>query len=90
MNLSIGLSMVNVLLLISLVYVYGKNAIKIRSMFTFGLLTFALLFFVHNTLYLYFALTMMPYYADSAQLYGFIFNLIQTLAFVVLNIVTWK
>ncbi len=90
MNLSLVTAVINILLIASLLYVYGRNFIKMKSHFAAGLFIFAALFLLHNVLYLYFAITMMPYYAGSAQLYGFIFNLLQVLAFLILNIITWK
>lgn len=90
MNLSVVLAIINVLLILGLIFVYWKNAMKIRSIFTIGLLMFAILFLVHNILYLYFSITMMPYYADSVQGFVFVFNLLQAMAFTILNIITWK
>jgi len=90
MMLSIILAVINVLLILPLLYVYIRNYAKMKSTFTLGLLIFVLLFLVHNLLYLYFAITMMPYYASDAQLFGFIFNLLQGIAFLVLNLITWK
>lgn len=84
------LSAINILLIVVLVYIYFKSYIRMKSGFTLGLLLFSLLFLVHNALYLYFALTMMPYYSQSLGLYGFIFTLLQTLAFASLAWVAWK
>lgn len=90
MTLAVWLSGINILLILSLIYVYVKNYVKIKSMFTVGLLLFAILFLIHNALYLYFSITMMPYYTDNAQVFVFIFNLLQVLAFAILNIITWR
>ena len=44
---------VNVLLLVGLSYVWGKNAAKFRTKHTYGLVTFSLLLLVENALTLY-------------------------------------
>lgn len=81
---------INCLLILSLIYVYIKNAIKIKSFFTLGLLIFALLFLIQNIVSIYFYITMIPYYVDEVETFGFIYSIIQTVAFIILNIITWK
>jgi hypothetical protein len=81
---------INVLLVAALAYVYGKNAVKMPSSFTVGLLLFALLFLIHNVVALYYGLTMMPLYEESVEGYVRIFTILQTLAFAILNWVTWR
>ena len=90
MNITTILSAINVLLIISLLYIYGRSFFKIKSMFSAGLFVFALLFLVHNLVYLYFSFTMMPYYSGEIQTYGFIFTLLQTIAFAIINIISWR
>ena len=90
MTLSVIASVVNVVLILSLLYVYGRSFAKFKSAFSAGLFIFAFLFLVHNVLYLYFAITMMPYYASDAQAFGLVFNVLQALAFLVLNLISWK
>jgi hypothetical protein len=90
MNITMILSGVNILLIALLLYVYIGNYVKMRSGFTLGLMFFAILFLIHNVLYLYFSITMMPYYAESLETFAFIFTLLQTLAFSSLTWVTWK
>jgi len=83
-------SIVNLVLIISLLFVYGKNAMKIRSLFTAGLIIFAVLFFIQNAVSLYFMSTMMPYYGPEAESYGLLFTILQTVAFSILNFITWR
>ena len=90
MNLSEIVIIVNIVLVASLIYVYLKNFVKFRSAFTFELFLFAFLFLIQNGVLLYFFLTMMPYYAGGVEVYAFIFSVLQTVAFLILNIVTWK
>ncbi len=84
------LAAVNVLLIAGLLYVYGKNFVKIRSGFTFGLVFFALLFLFHNVLVLYFNLTMMSLYAEGVMPYMIAFTSLQAVAFAILNWVSWR
>lgn len=90
MTATLIFSGINVLLIGSLFMVYVKSYMKMRSSFTLGLFFFGLLFLVHNVLYVYFALTMMDYYAAGAQTYGLLFTVLQTIAFGVLAVLTWK
>jgi hypothetical protein len=81
---------INLVLLLSLLYVYIRNFIKLRSFFTAGLLIFTFLFIVQNALSFYFNITMMNFYDESVMIYGIILSSIQLVAFLVLNIITWK
>ena len=83
-------TVINCLLIFLLLYVYIKNAIKVKSLFTSGLLIFATLFLIQNIVSIYFYLTMMPYYVDEVETFGFIYSIIQTIAFTILNIITWR
>ena len=81
---------INIALILGLLYVYVKNLVKIKSGFTFGLVFFAGLFLFHNVLVFYFSITMMPLYAESVSSFMLVFTLLQTIAFAILNWVTWK
>ena len=81
---------INIMLIFGLLYVYIKNLVKIKSGFTFGLTFFAVLFLFHNILVFYFSITMMPLYAESVSSFMLIFTLLQTVAFVALNWITWR
>ena len=80
----------NILLILGLLYVYLRNMMKIRSGFTLGLALFAGLFLVQNIMVLYFGITMMPLYAEGLGGFMLAFTLLQTLAFIIMNWVTWK
>ena len=90
MTISTILTGVNIMLILSLLYVYISNYSKLKSMFTLGLGIFAVLFLIQNVISFYYFVTMMPYYAASVEGFVFAFSLLQTLAFVVLNYITWK
>ena len=84
------LTTVSTLLLLLLGGIYGRSFVRMRSMFTLGLLLFVVLFLIQNAVALYFYVTMMPYFASGLEMYAFTFALVQTLAFAVLAKLAWK
>ncbi|MBR9700043.1 hypothetical protein GOV09_06295 [Candidatus Woesearchaeota archaeon] len=89
-NLSTIVTGINILLVVSLLIVYVKNFKKVKSLFTLGLILFALLFLIQNIFSFYFAVTSMMLYAEGISNYVMIFSLLQTAAFIILNIITWR
>jgi hypothetical protein len=90
MNILMILTGLNSLLILALIAVYAKNIVRMRSTFSVGLLIFALLFLTQNIASFYYYITMMPYFAQGLETYALIFNVLQLLAFAVLNWLTWK
>ena len=89
MDMTTWLTGINIALVLALIYVYAKN-LKVKSMFTVGLVLFAVLFLIENIVSFYYHITMMPYYADGLEVYALIMTGLQTLAFGVLNFITWR
>lgn len=81
---------VNVLLLLSLLYVHYKSFAKIKSAFTAGLALFAVLFLAQNLVSLYYYAASMPYYVNAVEAHAFILALLQATAFSVMNWLAWK
>ena len=90
MNISTYLTGLNILLILSLLFVYWKNMKRIRSLFTLGLFIFAGLFLLQNVVSFYFSVTMMPYYVEGVETFVFLLTILQTFAFIILNYITWK
>lgn len=90
MNFTTTLTLISILLLLGLLYVYSKNLKKIKSKFTIGLFLFALLFLIQNLMSFYYYLTMMKYYAPEVEVHVFILTLLQTIAFGILLKLTWE
>ncbi len=90
MRTTFGLTALNIILLIALGYIYGKNWLKLKTSFTYGLLLFTVLFLLQNLTSFYFYITMIPYFVDMVSLHVFILTLLQTIAFLVLNVISWK
>jgi uncharacterized membrane-anchored protein len=60
-------SLVNVLLLLGLLVVYGSSYKKVRAEFTAGLIFFASLFLAQNLIALYSYITMFMYFAADVH-----------------------
>ena len=90
MSLTLILNAVAIFALIGLLYVYFKNLKRIKSKFTIGLAMFAILFLFQNILSLYFNLTMMQQYTPAFELYQCFFIILQSIAFVILLVITWE
>lgn len=83
MQFTIGLVLMNIVVLLYLTGIYIKNFRSLQSKFTIGLLIFALVFLIENIVASYFYFTMMPYYANGIELPAFLLRLLQTIAFLV-------
>ncbi len=90
MKATFVLTAVNVVLLLLLSYIYGRNAVRMKSPFAFGLLVFSLAFLVQYACSLYFYVTMMDFYVDMVSIHVFILTLLQTVAFTILNVLSWR
>lgn len=81
---------VNLLLVAALFAVYLRMCLKTGSLFTLGLLIFAGMFLLQNAVSFYFFITMMPYFVPEVANYVLILTVLQTIAFAILNWITWK
>jgi hypothetical protein len=84
------LTSINVLLILSLLYVYINNLKQAKSVYTVGLVLFAVLFLLHNSVCLYSLLTMTPHYVDGMEWYQLTFAGLQTIAFSIMTWITWR
>lgn len=73
-----------------LAYVYARNARRVPTSFTAGLLTFAILLLVGNVVTLYSFSTMMSVYAAGLEPYVFGYTWAQAIGLLVLALVSWK
>ncbi|MFW6437137.1 MAG: hypothetical protein ACOCYZ_05850 [Halococcoides sp.] len=85
-----ALSGLNVLLLVALAVIWGRNYRQFQSPMTLGLLTFAVVLAVENLIALYFFFSMGMLYADSATAQAAVLAMrtLQFFALVVLTAVT--
>ncbi len=87
---SVAGAAVNLVLIGTLLYVYGSTYRKMRTGFTLGLLIFAALFMLQNGIVIYSYVTMMSYYAAGVDLHVALFTWAQTAGLGILVITTWK
>jgi len=90
MQATFVLTVVNIVLLLALAYVYGKNWMRFKSGFTAGLLLFTIAFLAQYVTSFYFYVTNMDYFVDMVSMHVLILTLLQTIAFAILNGISWK
>jgi hypothetical protein len=90
MQATFVLTTVNIILLLALMYVYGRNWVRLRSGFTAGLLVFTIAFLIQYLTSFYFYVTNMDYFVDMVSMHVFILTLLQTIGFAVLNGISWR
>ena len=90
MKATFVLTSINIFLLLALGYVYGRNWFKMKSSFTLGLLLFTIVFLIQDLTSFYFYVVNMPYFVEMVSLHVLILTTLQTIAFIVLNIISWK
>ena len=69
MGIAIGLASVNSVILLILIYLYGRIAVRTRAAYSFGLVIFGGLLLVHNLLTAVAYGTMSPLFGDDALPY---------------------
>ncbi|MBI2546379.1 hypothetical protein HYV81_04320 [Candidatus Woesearchaeota archaeon] len=90
MQATFALTGINILLLLSLAYIYGRNWMKVKTSFSTGLLLFTAIFLIQSITSFYFYMTEMPYFVEMVSLHVLILTVLQTIAFSVLNVISWK
>lgn len=87
---SLGLEVLNMILLSILIFFYVRNLTKFRSSVTTGLLVFAVFLLVQNVMGLFFGLSSLQSMSESFENYVFFMNFMETIALLALFWVTWK
>ncbi len=88
--LDIAISLGNIILLILLLYIYLDNYKRIKSVFTLGLIIFAVLLLLQNILFSGFLLFGPVFRIAELGLPLFILNITEFLALFILLIITWR
>ena len=89
--LSLGISFVNVIILLLLLAVYSKNLRHIRSKYNIGLLVFSLLFLVENIITIHLGIFTWPVILDAIVMsHIVIINLVELIGLSVLLYITWE
>lgn len=90
MKLTFALTAVNVILLLALSYIYGRNWVRLKTSFSAGLLLFTLAFLVQYVMSFYFYVVNMHFYVDMVSRHVFALTVLQTIAFSILNGISWR
>ena len=69
MDVAIGIACINSIILLGLVYLYAKIAIKSRAAYSFGLCFFAFMLLLQNLLTAFAYGTMSPFFGSDALPY---------------------
>jgi hypothetical protein len=69
MDVATALAGLNIAVLVALIYVYGRIALRSKSAVSFGLIVFASLLLAHNLLTVYAYVTMAPLFGAAALPY---------------------
>ena len=88
MYLSIGLTTMNVILLLILSVVYYKNYMEMKAQFSLGLIMFAGILIVNKLLTLYFMLISMGDHADLLGMPTLVLESLQFISFSILSYIT--
>lgn len=87
---SLALSGLNIAILCSLIYIYAKNYQALNSKFSLGLLIFASILLVENSLAFYFNWTMMGLYAEKVAQQALVLRSLETASLLILGLITWR
>jgi hypothetical protein len=66
MDLAVGFALINSLILLGLIFLYSKIAVRTRAMYSFGLVFFASFLLLHNLLTVFAFVTMAPLFGVEA------------------------
>ena len=88
--LSLGINIVNVIILGLLLSIYMKNYRHIKSKYNLGLLIFSLLFLAENLISVHLGIFSWPYFEDEIIFHIVLINIIQLSGLATLLHITWK
>lgn len=89
-DLATIVSILNVVLLISLLWIYVKGYKIMKSKFALGLILFAGLLLIQNLMAIYFQFAMIMYYSAEVAGFALILNGLEALALISLGYISWK
>ena len=80
----------NIVLLLTLLVVYIRNYLKLKSKFCLGLILFAAVFLIHCTMAIYFQTNLSHYYKNSMENIALALNILEALGMGTLLYITWR
>jgi len=66
MYMAVGFALINSIILLALIFLYTKIAVRTRAMYSFGLVFFASFLLLHNLLTVFAFVTMAPLFGVDA------------------------
>lgn len=90
LDLATLVSIVNIILLIGLLFVYVKNYLKMKATFSLGLILFASLLLIQNLGAVYSQIAMIEFYSKPIAGFAFILNVLEALGLASLAYISWK
>ena len=89
-HLATLVSAVNAVLLVSLIYVYASNYLKMKSNFALGLMMFASMFLIQNLTAIYCQVMMIEYYTPEMTGISLALNSLESVGLAALAYISWK
>ncbi len=86
----LGISGLNVLLTLVLIYIYSRNHKLVKSKMTLGMLFFAVMFLLENALSLYFYNSLLLQGITSITTFHLVVKFLEMMGLLVLLYVTWE
>jgi hypothetical protein len=83
-------SVLNVLFLVSLMYIYLANYLKMKTRFGLGLLIFGAMLMLQNLAALYCQLNMVMYYTAEVASVALVLNSLECVGLAALVYISWK
>ncbi|MHA2277136.1 MAG: hypothetical protein ACXAC2_15280 [Candidatus Kariarchaeaceae archaeon] len=90
MYIAIGMTTINIILLLILATVYFRNYLEMKAQFSFGLIIFASVLVLDKFIMLYFVIISMKDHADVFGVPVMILESLQLVAFSILTYITVK
>lgn len=83
-------SAVNAVLLVSLIYIYASNYVRLKSKFAAGLMIFASMFLLQNLTAIYCQIMMIEYYGPEMSGVSLALNTLESFGLAALVYISWK
>ena len=77
MELALAFSSINIIVLVGLLFLYTRIAVRSRALYPVGLVTFAALLLAQNLMTVYSYSMMTPFFGESVDPYLFVISLLE-------------
>ncbi len=90
LDLASAVTVLNIILLVSLAYVYVSNYLRLRSKFALGLAFFSSMFLLQNLFALYCQLVKVEYYSPEITGIVLVLSTLEAVGLAVLAYISWR